>query len=113
MNFAVPISVTESTTEATAVVTRISVSKGIIRKIGVIFNSSADYTTFVKAEYHNHPIFPSNQAGYYIGDGETIYIEDVIPLQDHPFVITVKAWNTAGSANTVIFLLTVEPSGKE
>jgi hypothetical protein len=109
MNYAFPWSVTHSTAEATQVSQAFPIARGVIKKIGVIFPSTADYTTFVKVDYHGQQILPYNRDGYLIGDGETILLPDKIPVDAPPFQIVARGWNTAGSNVTVIIVVTIEP----
>jgi len=112
VNYALVFELGESTTEATLEKKNLTISKGVIRRIGFHFDASADNTSFVRLEYHGHPIAPSNPEGYIIGDDTTIDVFDAIPVLEHPYILTAKGWNTKGSHNTVLILVTVEECGE-
>jgi len=112
VNYALVFELGESTTEATPESKNLTISKGIIRRIGFHFDTSADNTSFVRLEYHGHLVAPSNSEGYIIGDAETIDVFDAIPVLEAPFILTAKGWNTKESHNTVLILVTVEECGE-
>lgn len=82
-----------NTTETDATITEISLQKGMIEYVNVIFPPGSVGLLHLQLFIHGEQVSPWNKTGSIIGNNVTIQAIKNYPLSQPPYIIIARLWN--------------------
>jgi len=102
MFYSYNITVTHSTTEATAEFTRLFLSAGVIHQIDILFPVNANKEVYVKLLDAGFQVMPSNPEDAIRANNTVISTREFYDIPAGGNILTVKAWNVHGADDFMI-----------
>lgn len=93
MFFDFALTVPPNTTAAVPLTRDVQLPPGTIHKVDVAFPAGCFALVRTVVRQGAHQVWPSNEGGYFAGNGQVISWEDEFDLAAAPFTLRLIAWN--------------------
>lgn len=93
MFYSYNITIPAATAEATASITRLFLSPGVIHQIDILFPTNANREVYVKILQAGFQLIPSNSNESIRANNTVISTREFFELEQGSDILTVKAWN--------------------